>query len=222
VVRLFRKTSDHLRIVRIQDADGNVETIQTTDEHPFFIAGPGSGGGWVAAKDLRPGDRLNEADGSNDSRVLSSTREDRPEGVAVYNFEVEGDHTYFVEDGIGLATAIWVHNKCGRSVALPLAPQSQGLHHLTARFENVPPSMWGQFPAGVPRPSGPINLIDGAAYYAARQAADRMNGVLRRHAKRWYGNPLRGQEIHEIVSVKFGGSPIARKPARAARSRAGA
>ena len=36
-----------------------------------------------------------------------------------------------------------------------------------------------------------------------------MNGVLRQHAKRWYGNPLRGSEIHEIVPVKFVGSPTA-------------
>jgi hypothetical protein len=33
MVRLFRKTADHLRIVRIRDRDGNIETIQTTDEH---------------------------------------------------------------------------------------------------------------------------------------------------------------------------------------------
>jgi hypothetical protein len=43
-----------------------------------------------------------------------------PEGIAVYNFEVEGDHTYFVEDGHGArSAAIWVHNSaqgCGSQI----------------------------------------------------------------------------------------------------------
>jgi len=43
---------------------------------------------------------------------VASAGEYHPEGVKVYNFEVEGDHTYFVEDGTGSQTAIWVHNKC--------------------------------------------------------------------------------------------------------------
>jgi hypothetical protein len=73
----------------------------------------------------------------------------------------------------------------------------------------VPARMWADFPAGVPRPTGPINLIDGPAYDAARRAADQMNGVLRRHGVKYYGNPLKGMDIHEIVPVKFGGSPTA-------------
>ena len=40
-----------------------------------------------------------------------------PEGVKVYNLEVEGDHTYFVAIDAGLgggttADAVWVHNWC--------------------------------------------------------------------------------------------------------------
>src|SRR5690606_4139195 len=33
-------------------------------------------------------------------------------GIAVFNFEVTGDHTYFVEDGFGAQTALWVLNTC--------------------------------------------------------------------------------------------------------------
>lgn len=33
--------------------------------------------------------------------------------VAVYNLEVAGAHTYFVEDGLGCQTPLWVHNDCG-------------------------------------------------------------------------------------------------------------
>lgn len=107
-MRTFVHTKYAIQIVKVRDADGNVETIRTTDEHPFWV----NGVGWVSAKDLTAGMRLDEADGSDDSAVLSSTTELHPEGIKVYNFEVEGDHTYFVEDGQGDRTAVWVHNTC--------------------------------------------------------------------------------------------------------------
>ena len=65
--------------------------------------------------------------------------------------------------------------------------------------------MWADFPAGVPRPTGPINLIDGAAYEAARASANTFN----RSMSRRFGLGPAGYEIHEIVPVKFGGSPTA-------------
>src|SRR5262249_28102856 len=39
--------------------------------------------------------------------IISTSAEAHPEGIDVYNLEVEGDHTYFVEDGAG---PVWVHN----------------------------------------------------------------------------------------------------------------
>ncbi len=86
---------------------------------------------------------------------------------------------------------------------LELAPESQRLHQLQARFENIPASIWADFPAGVPRPSGPINLIDGAAYDAALAAANKINGTL----SRGFGLGPAKYDVHEIVPVKFGGSP---------------
>ena len=121
IAAVLVKTSDHVRVLRIQDADGNVETIRTTDEHPFYIAGP-SGAGWVRAGELIAGQRLNEADGTNDAVILSSEREEHPAGITVYNLTVEGDHTYFVDDGEGVATSVWVHNNCA------------GKHHFVPRF----------------------------------------------------------------------------------------
>jgi Pretoxin HINT domain len=57
----------------------------------------------VEAKDLHPGDRVVLSDG-NTMRLVSSS-EKYVEDVAVYNFEVEDTHSYFVgEDGV------WVHN----------------------------------------------------------------------------------------------------------------
>jgi hypothetical protein len=43
--------------------------------------------------------------------VKSSRRAAHPEGVAVYNFEVEDDHTYFIGNAQG---GTWVHNQYPR------------------------------------------------------------------------------------------------------------
>jgi hypothetical protein len=107
VTEVFRKTSDHVRVLQIQDAEGNIETIRTTDEHPFYVEGRG----WMGAGELVIGATLDQPDGS-DAIVIGSTREAHADGITVFNFEVKGDHTYFVEDGQGDATAIWVHNTC--------------------------------------------------------------------------------------------------------------
>jgi RHS repeat-associated protein len=115
ILKLHKRTSDHVRIIVISDADGTQETIRTTDEHPFWVAGRG----WTSAADLRSNDCVNEADDSNDAVVESTSREEHPEGVSVYNFEVAGDHTYFVAgDRIHGSIAVWVHNVCRGARAL--------------------------------------------------------------------------------------------------------
>jgi hypothetical protein len=130
IAAVLVKTSDHVRVLRIQDADGNVETIRTTDEHPFYVTGLG----WVRAGELVAGQRLNEADNSNDAVILSSEREEHPSGVTVYNLTVEGDHTYFVDDGQGATTSVWVHNACARQLrrALNKAVGGGVAHHIVA------------------------------------------------------------------------------------------
>jgi hypothetical protein len=62
---------------------------------------------------------------------------------------------------------------------------------------------WAGYPANLPKITGPVNLIEGAEYTAARRAADVTNNGLRE------GFGFRGVEmdIHEIQPVKFGGSP---------------
>ena len=108
MTQVFSKTSDHLRVLTVQDAAGNVETIKTTDEHPFFVEGLG----WTDAGALERGMTLDRPDGS-DAFVVSSTYEAHPEGIAVFNFEVEGDHTYFVADSdTSFTNPVWVHNVC--------------------------------------------------------------------------------------------------------------
>lgn len=64
------------------------------------------GKGWVAAKELVVGDKLELLDGG-DAYVDAITTEQFEEPVKVYNFEVEDFHTYFVGEN-----SILVHNVC--------------------------------------------------------------------------------------------------------------
>jgi hypothetical protein len=61
---------------------------------------------------------------------------------------------------------------------------------------------WEGYPAGLPKPPGPFNLLEGAEYEKAREAANAAN-----RAMHLADESLAGQQIHEIQPVKFGGSP---------------
>jgi len=96
---------DHLRLLEIQEPDGTTQTLRTTGEHPFWVKDVS----WVKAADLVAGQELITPDGRPAS-VLSSTREEHPEGISVYNLTVDEDHTYFVATAAG-DEAVWVHNE---------------------------------------------------------------------------------------------------------------
>ena len=107
VAHVIRRLSDHLRIIEIRAADdATSQTIQTTDEHPFWVAGKG----WTKAGTLRPGDQLEQSDGGA-AEVTSTRYELHPEGIPVYNIEVIDFHTYYVTAHGARAPPIWVHNK---------------------------------------------------------------------------------------------------------------
>jgi hypothetical protein len=108
VRQVVARTSNHLHHVVYRDEAGHVEHLQITGVHPFWVEGRG----WVEAADLRPGMTLGDLDGTGGGQltVESNVREEHPEGVAVYNFEVAGDHTYLVADGQGEEAWAWVHN----------------------------------------------------------------------------------------------------------------
>ena len=80
------------------------EGVETTTEHPFWVDGKG----WTAAKDLSQSDKVVSYSGElleveNISIVAAPT--------PVYNFEVEGTHTYYVS-----GANVLVHNaNCGRA-----------------------------------------------------------------------------------------------------------
>ncbi|MBN3554065.1 DNRLRE domain-containing protein [Fictibacillus nanhaiensis] len=76
------------------------EVLQTTDEHPFWIIGEG----WVEAKDLKAGDKLENQQG--DTLIISKVVV-KKKNTTVYNFKVKDYHTYFVSD-----LNIYTHNSC--------------------------------------------------------------------------------------------------------------
>ncbi|MGG7551316.1 DUF6443 domain-containing protein [Chryseobacterium arthrosphaerae] len=94
VVELSRNTSSSLVKISLNSTE-----ITCTPEHPFYV-----NGSWVEAKDLTQGMLLTTLDGKT-SPVESIKFLD--EKVKVYNFEVEGNHNYYVSE-----KGILVHNNC--------------------------------------------------------------------------------------------------------------
>jgi len=137
VTAVFSLVSDHINYITIVDENGNTQVIETTDGHPFWVVtdepdleraaqgmidengailhhnniAPTENGFWVEAKDLREGDVFLGANGEL-STVVSIERLEYPDGIAVYNLTVDGNHNYFVIaqcDEYG-QTSVLVHN----------------------------------------------------------------------------------------------------------------
>ena len=97
------RTAYELIILSFADAAGKVvETIQVTPEHPFYVDGKG----FTPAGRLGIGNSIVTRAGPA-LTIKQLEHEARPEGVTVYNFTVEGDHTYFIGNATG---GLWVHN----------------------------------------------------------------------------------------------------------------
>jgi hypothetical protein len=133
VVEVYERTSDHLRILTFRTADGTEQTLKTTDEHPVWIEGRNT---FIEAKDLAVGDKVSGPNGET-QWLASTTYELHPEGIPVYNFQVEDYHTYFVNENDTRAPPVLVHNaddyvpdapnlKCGIRDRGPDLGQEQG------------------------------------------------------------------------------------------------
>ena len=106
VLQSFRRTADHLRHLTVLSPGGTTQTFETTDEHPFWSVDAGE---WVAAGSLAVGDRFQATDGS--LHVLTATRhEPHPDGMPVFNFEVDDYHSYFVSAHGTRGPPLLVHN----------------------------------------------------------------------------------------------------------------
>jgi large repetitive protein len=91
-------------VVTVIDLYIDGEVITTTEEHPFWVPELG----WVKAKDLQVGTTLQTEDG----RVVDVDGVQKRTGeFKVYNFEVEGFHSYFVSD-----LGVLVHNNCDPNI----------------------------------------------------------------------------------------------------------
>jgi len=82
-------------------------SIKATPTHPFWIVGTG----WVEAGSLVIGDKLLLYSGKIVT-ISGIENETLAKPVKVYNFEVEGWHTYFVSE-----QSVLVHNSCSQSIA---------------------------------------------------------------------------------------------------------
>ena len=83
----------------------NGEEIICTNEHPFYSPVKG----WIEACELRAGDMLVTVNG--EYVVVEKVQHEILETpIKVYNFEVEGFHTYYVSE-----CSILVHNTCGHT-----------------------------------------------------------------------------------------------------------
>ncbi|MGM7703482.1 polymorphic toxin-type HINT domain-containing protein [Pseudalkalibacillus sp. Hm43] len=94
VTRLFENQVDETYKLKIAD-----ETITTTSDHPFWIDGKG----WVETSDLQVGDRIETHTGKY---LPINQIHQIEEPATVYNFTVDGFHTYYVSD-----LGILVHNE---------------------------------------------------------------------------------------------------------------
>jgi hypothetical protein len=106
VTEVYRRVSDHLRILTFRAADGTEQTLKTTDEHPFWAE---SRQAWIEAKNIEVGDTLIGPRG--ELQTLTETAyEAHPEGIPVFNFRVEDYHSYFVRDMHVGRFPLLVHN----------------------------------------------------------------------------------------------------------------
>jgi len=89
VTELFATQAKPLYALTTQAADGKLETVEVTDNHPYWVIGTG----WVDSGLLKPGMRIEAFDRGAlvvESLVAKNVNE------VTYNFTVGDFHTYFV------------------------------------------------------------------------------------------------------------------------------
>ncbi|RHX80920.1 polymorphic toxin-type HINT domain-containing protein, partial [Leptospira yasudae] len=132
VVNTFVRQAD--LIYKVSFADGTV--LETTWNHPFRTQKAGSEGlefkvdntKWTQAKDLVVGDVTLTVEGDI-LKVTSILIDQREE--AVYNFEVETNHTYFVGE-----VGVWVHNADYEKIAMDACRYNGVCDSITIRVTN--------------------------------------------------------------------------------------
>jgi RHS repeat-associated protein len=93
VEEVFSRTAYHLRVLTVQDKNGKIQTIKTTNEHPFWVVNRG----WTNAEHLNIGDQLEGVEQST-LTVTDSLFEEHKQGIDVYNLKISDYHTYYVTE----------------------------------------------------------------------------------------------------------------------------
>lgn len=105
IKEVYRRTSYHLRHLTFETKDGIQQKLETTNEHPFWSV---TDRAWIDAGDLKPGTQVTSPTGV--LQTLAETRRtNHPEGIPVFNFQVEDFHTYFVSE-TEFTKPLLVHN----------------------------------------------------------------------------------------------------------------
>jgi len=105
---------------------GESRDIKASAEHPFFARNQTKRGHWMPASNLIVGDQILTKDG--DWRTVLVVAALGPEQT-VYNFEVDGNHDYFVGE-----TGLLVHNgglclyKWGKDTGVPVQEGDYNLY----------------------------------------------------------------------------------------------
>jgi hypothetical protein len=165
VTNVLQRTSDHLRYLTVYDSN-ETQVFETTDSHPFWVVtdtpdlsraaeeNVTDNGVWlyhenvdvtergyyVEAGKLRVGDVFISPNGKR-STLEKTERTAYPNGITVYNFEVEDNHNYFVIANLEAfqngAEPVLVHNarKCQTEPTLP--PKDIVLSNGVRIFRNI-------------------------------------------------------------------------------------
>jgi hypothetical protein len=145
VVALYRNTAHDLQTLEVVGDLGQSVQIVATDEHPFYVVDVG----WTTADAVQVGQKLVGAGGA--VLTIVANRDWKPDGgVVVYNFQVEGDHTYFVGDIHAQGEWVWTHNACTPSFRAPQSLEERGLE-LVAKNG-------GRHRVSISTPTGRINI----------------------------------------------------------------
>jgi hypothetical protein len=105
VTNTYKRKTDTLIDLIVADAQGKESVITGTPEHPFFVQAVND---YVPMGQLKPGTVLN-------ALATVKTSQTRRGEFDVFNFEVEGQHNYYVASPNGGA-AVLVHNNCGQKL----------------------------------------------------------------------------------------------------------
>ena len=130
VVQTFERETDEIVKVTV---DG--ETITTTPKHPFYVPE----NGWTEAIHLRAGDILVTSNG--EYVIIEKIQHEILESpIKVYNFEVEGFHTYYVASD-ACPEFVLVHNECKQPDNLsPAGAGRRGAFNAAKRDLGIPKS----------------------------------------------------------------------------------